>query len=302
MPTLPPERSRPTRPEPHRQRPMAESFGSDAERYDRARLRYPDALVDRIVDGSRGIGDVLDVLDVGCGTGIAARQFQAAQCAVLGVEPDPRMADVARRLGVEVDVATFEAWDPAGREFDAVVAGTAWHWIDPVAGAAKAARVLRPGGRLAAFWNVFQLPPEVVEAVASVYRRVLPDSLFDLQALKKPALDVYQVMFTKAADGIREVGGFGEPEQWRFDWEWSYSRDAWLDQMPTHGALTQLPPDKLAPVMEGVGAAIDAMGGRFTMSYATVAVTAVREATLPAPRHASPDSTSPHSTPEIGRA
>lgn len=271
---------------------MAESFGSDAERYDRARLRYPDALVDRIADGrrgSRGIGDVLEVLDVGCGTGIAARQFQAAECAVLGVEPDPRMADVARRLGVEVDVATFEEWDPIGREFDAVVAGTAWHWIDPVAGAAKAARVLRPGGRLAAFWNVFQLPPEVVEAVASVYRRVLPDSLFDLQALKKPALDVYQVMFTKAADGIREVGGFGEPEQWRFDWEWSYTRDAWLDQMPTHGALTQLPPDKLAPVLEGVGAAIDSMGGGFTMSYATVAVTAVREApvreaTLPAPR------------------
>ena len=28
------------------------------------------------------------VLDVGCGTGIAARQFQAAGCQVLGVDPD----------------------------------------------------------------------------------------------------------------------------------------------------------------------------------------------------------------------
>ncbi len=46
--------------------------------------------------------------------------------------------------------------------------------------------------------------------------------------------------------------------------------------MPTHGALTQLPPDKLAEVLEGVGAAIDAMGGSFTMHYATVAVTAAR--------------------------
>ncbi|MGW3626958.1 methyltransferase domain-containing protein [Streptomyces sp. NPDC000880] len=32
-------------------------------------------------------------LDVGCGTGIAARQFQAVGCRVLGVEPDARMAD-----------------------------------------------------------------------------------------------------------------------------------------------------------------------------------------------------------------
>ena len=111
-----------------------------------------------------------------CGTGIAARQFQAAGCTVLGVEPDARMADVARRSGLEVEVATFEAWDPAGRTFDAVVAGQAWHWVDPVAGAAKAAEVLRPGGRLAVFWNVFQPPPDLAEAFAAVYRRVLPDS------------------------------------------------------------------------------------------------------------------------------
>nr|WP_308295931.1 class I SAM-dependent methyltransferase [Streptomyces sp. ISL-96] len=251
---------------------MAESFGSDAERYDTARPRYPQAMVGRIVAAIPGPG----VLDVGCGTGIAARQFQAAGCRVLGVEPDARMADLARNLGVETDVATFEAWDPAGREFDAVVAGQAWHWVDPVAGAAKAAQVLRPGGRLAAFWNVFQLPPDVAGAFAAVYRRVMPDSPFSLQAMTSQALDGYQVLFTKAADGIREAGGFSDPEQWRFDWEWSYTRDAWVDQLPTHGAFTQLTSDKLAEVLKGVGAAIDAMGGSFTMRYATVAVTAVR--------------------------
>ncbi|GAA3477129.1 class I SAM-dependent methyltransferase [Streptomyces yanii] len=272
MPTIPPARACPSGSEPHQYRQAAESFGTDAERYDRARPRYPDAMVDRIVAGSPGP----DVLDVGCGTGIAARQFQAAGCRVLGVEPDARMADLARRLGVEVDVATFEDWDPVGRSFDAVVAGQAWHWIDPLAGAAKAAQVLRPGGRLAAFWNVFQLPPVVAEAVATVCRRVMPDSPFNFQAVTRPALDGYQVLFTKAADGIREVCGFSEPEQWRFDWEWSYTRDTWLDQMPTQGAFTRLPSDRLAEVLEGVGAAIDSMGGSFTMRYATVAVSVVR--------------------------
>jgi SAM-dependent methyltransferase len=72
----------------HRQRQVAESFGSVAERYDRARPGYPAALVERIVAASPGPR----VLDVGCGTGIAARQFQAAGCRVLGVDPDPRMA------------------------------------------------------------------------------------------------------------------------------------------------------------------------------------------------------------------
>lgn len=273
MSTVPPEQSRPSEDEPHQHRQIAESFGSDAERYDRARPRYPDPMVERIVAASPGP----DVLDVGCGTGIEARQFQAAGCMVLGVEPDARMADFARRTGVQVEVATFETWESAGRAFDAVIAGTAWHWVDPVAGAAKAAQVLRPGGRLAPFHHVFQSPPEVMEALAKVYRRVVPDSPFNLSSqLTRSALDAYQPLFAKIADGIREVGGFSDPEQWRFDWEQSYTRDAWLDQMPTHGALTQLPSDKLAEVLEGVGAAIDAMGGSFTMHYATVVVTAAR--------------------------
>ncbi|HUD80594.1 MAG TPA: methyltransferase domain-containing protein [Streptosporangiaceae bacterium] len=76
----------------HQHREVAESFGSDAARYDRARPSYPGALIDRIIAGSPGA----DVLDVGCGTGIAARQFQAAGCRVLGVDPDPRVADLTR--------------------------------------------------------------------------------------------------------------------------------------------------------------------------------------------------------------
>ncbi|MFS7876060.1 class I SAM-dependent methyltransferase [Streptomyces asiaticus] len=287
MPTLPFSGN-----EPHQQRQMAESFGTDAERYDQARPRYPQAMVDRIATGSPGRGaldasgvldtpdtlDVPDILDVGCGTGIAARQFQQAGRTVLGVEPDARMADVARRLGTAVEVATFEAWDPAGRHFDAVIAGQAWHWIDPVAGAAKAARVLRPGARLAAFWNVFRLPTELAEALATVCRRVMPDAPFDFRAVARGGLDTHQPILTKAADGIRAAGAFGEPEQWRFDWEWTYTRDAWLEQIPTQGAFTRLPPAGLAEVLEGVGAAIDAMGGSFTMPYATVVITATRTA------------------------
>jgi hypothetical protein len=86
-------------------------------------------------------------------------------------------------------------------------------------------------------------------------------------------------MFAKAADGIAQAGGFEDPEQWRFDWEQSYTRDQWPDQLPTTGALTQFPPDKLAEVLDCVGAAIDTIGGRFTMTYTTLAATARTSAT-----------------------
>ncbi len=270
MPTIRPERTPLSESEPHQHREVAESFGSDAERYDRARPPYPQDMVDRIVADSPGP----DVLDVGYGTGIAARQFKAAGCRVLGVDVDARMADLARRSGLQVEVATFEAWDPVGRAFDAVIAGQAWHWVDPVAGAAKAAAALRPAGRLAVFWNAGHPPSDLAEAFAAVYRRVMPDLPFTPWA--RPASDAYAVLCTKASDGIREVSAFGDPQQWRFDWEQPYPRDEWLDQLPTHGGLTKLPPAQLEAVLAGAGAAIDAVGGSFTMRYTTVVVTAVR--------------------------
>jgi SAM-dependent methyltransferase len=258
-------------PEIHEQRQVAESFGAEAERYDRTRPPYPGTLVRRIVAASPGP----DVLDVGCGTGTAARQFQAAGCRVLGVDPDARMAEFARRSGVPAEVSTFEAWDSDGREFDAVIAGTAWHWVDPVAGAAKAAQVLRDGGLLAPFHHVFQTPPEILDAQISSYREVAPDSPVDLEPLRH-ALDAYQPLFDNIAAGIRQAGAFGEPEQWQFSWERTYTRDEWLDQLPSHGQLFVMAPGKLARLLDGIGAAIDAMGGSFTMPYTTVAVTAVR--------------------------
>ncbi|MGH3239571.1 MAG: class I SAM-dependent methyltransferase [Spirillospora sp.] len=268
MPTDPPEKSPAT--EPHQHRQVAESFGTDAERYDRTRPRYPAELIERIIAAAPG----RDVLDVGCGTGIAARQFRDAGAEVLGVEPDARMADLARRHDIKVDVATFETWDPAGREFDAVVAAQAWHWIDPVAGAAKAARVLRPGGLLAVFWNAHQLPSEVAEALAAACKQVIPDAPIDFGAFTKSAVDVYTPGLDKAADGLRQADAFGEPDRWRIDWDWTYTRDAWLDQLPTFGVLTRLPPAKLTEVTDIVAPAIDHLGGAFTMTYTTLAIIA----------------------------
>jgi hypothetical protein len=108
-----------------------------------------------------------------------------------------------------------------------------------------------------------------------VYQRVAPDSPFDLRAMRQ-GLDLYQPFLDKVADTIRAAGAFGEPEQWRFDWERSYTRDEWLDQLPTTGAMTRLSPEQLAEVLSGVGAAIDELGGSVTVSYNTVAVTAAR--------------------------
>jgi SAM-dependent methyltransferase len=261
--------------QPHRLREVAESFGVDAERYDRARPRYPDALIERVIAASPGV----DFLDVGCGTGLGARQYRAAGCTVLGVDVDARMAEFAQQTGIDVEIGTFEEWDPRGRSFDAVVAGQAWHWVDPVRGAAKAAQVLRPHGLLALYWHVFDPPIQVADAFDDVMERVAPDAPLwnrstDSNDAGNPAFDLQQGNLQRAVDGIRTAGRFGEPEQWRFEWQRHYTRDEWLDHLPTTGTLTRLAPDQLATVLEAVGTAIDGIGGGFTMQYVTLATAA----------------------------
>src|SRR2546423_5929587 len=54
----------------HEDRRRAGSFGEDAAPYDRARPSYPAKPRDRLL-----VGEPERVLDVGCGTGIAARLF-----------------------------------------------------------------------------------------------------------------------------------------------------------------------------------------------------------------------------------
>ena len=254
----------------HGQRAVAEGFGADAVGYDRARPRYPDAMVARVLASSPDG----PVLDVGCGTGIATRQFEAAGRPVLGVDVDERMTAVAAAAGSTVEVAGFEDWDPAGRDFAVLIAGQTWHWIDPVAGAAQAARVLRPGGRIAVFWNVFRPDPELGAAFAAVYRRVAPPLPFTPWNTATPA--GHAALADPAEAGLVGDGRFRDVERWSFDWDHRYSRADWLDQVPTHGGHRGLPDPVLAELLAGIKEAVDAVGGAFTMHYTTVVVTAVR--------------------------
>ncbi len=150
------------------QRTRARSFGAVAAQYHRARTGYDTAdlawalhLPDRPdpPDGRAGSG--LRVLDVAAGTGritLTALQLGAAVGGIDAVEPDPGMrAEFTRRVSprspVTLHDGTAEAVPLPDGSVDAVVVGSAYHWFDPQPAAAELARVLRPGGTLAALWT-----------------------------------------------------------------------------------------------------------------------------------------------------
>jgi len=249
----------------HGDRARAGSFGEDAALYDATRPRYPDAMFDDLVNGTER------VVDAGCGTGIATEAFAARGCDVLGVEPDPRMAEVARAKGLAVEVATFEEWDARGRAFDLVASAQAWHWVDPVAGPLKAAAVLRPGGRFAAFWNLGAHDPETHAVLDVAYERHAP-------ALLKDSVALGNLGRPGDVEALRESGAFEEIEERRYPWTRTYTTAEWVEVLPTHSDHRLLPEPVRAALLGDVAVAIDSLGGSIEMAYETFVVTGVRRA------------------------
>lgn len=262
--------SRPTRLSigPHvlsEDRARATSFGDDPHQYDRSRPSYPSQLVDDLVEGG-----ACDVVDVGCGTGIVARLLADRGCNVLGIEPDERMAAIAREHGIDVEVTRFEEWDPRRRTFDLLTSGQAWHWVDPKGGSTRAADVLRPGGRFAAFWNSLTHPVALMAAFALVYERLAPHLLEDSVALgtARPRRD-------DDRRALEHTGAFVGIDTREYRWMRNYTTDSWLEELPTHSGHRVLPPSVLDRLLVEVGAAVDAVGGQFVVEYRTHALFAI---------------------------
>ena len=158
-------------------------FNEVPEIYDRVRPTYPAELFADLV-AITGMAERSLVLEVGCGTGQATRSLAALGGAVTAVEAGPELAALAReRLAafrnVEIETSTFEEWDDRGRRFDILVAASAWHWVDPSTGWAKAHHLLRSRGWMALLGNiVVRRPgePEVYAETADLHARYFPDN------------------------------------------------------------------------------------------------------------------------------
>jgi SAM-dependent methyltransferase len=161
----------------------------------------------------------LEVLDVGCGTGIAARPMAERGAKVLGVELAPRMAEIAHRHGIDVEIGAFEDWDAAGRSFDRVTSAQAWHWLDMPAATAKAASILRPSGSLGLIWSGGAHPDDLADALEDVYSTVVPSGthrLFRGYGANR-STDV-RAGLTGVVDAITAAPDFGAVTERWFPW------------------------------------------------------------------------------------
>jgi len=126
-------------------------FDDVAGLYDATRQGYPAEIADTVI-ANAAIGPGAAVLEIGCGTGQLTRQLAGRAFDLTAIDIGAAMVQAARRNVADAtarfQVSSFEDFADGG-PFDLIVSATAFHWIDPGVGLAKAARLLRPGGWLA---------------------------------------------------------------------------------------------------------------------------------------------------------
>ena len=176
--------------------------------------------------------------------------------AVLGVELDERMADIARRHGVAVEVGAFETWDPQGRHFDLLTSGDAWGWIEPEAGVDKAAESLRPGGTIACFWTTRVLSEDVSAVLSRVYAEHAPE----VSQVWDPAVNVPRVHSYRAVH-FELNPAFWPAELRTYDRQHVYRTDEWVGLASTISDHLRLGEQRLEGLLSAVGAAITERGG-----------------------------------------
>jgi SAM-dependent methyltransferase len=241
------------------------SFDEVAELYDRARPSYPARVFDDLVSLAR-LEPGSRVVEIGPGTGQATLPLAERGLRVVAVELGSALAGVAQRRlapfpAVAVVRADFERWEPPRRDFDAVVAFTAFHWLDPASRIERSARLLRHGGALAVV-KTQHVTPEGSDpffaAVQDAYVRagepraapILPDDVAD--------------------DGEELAAGglFARPAVRRYLWEIEYDAPSYLAVLDTYSGHRTMRADARERLYEEIRALIGE--GRIRKTYLAI--------------------------------
>jgi SAM-dependent methyltransferase len=250
------------------------SFDAVAETYEGFRPGYPAALVEAIVK-TAGIDERSSVLEVGSGTGKATEPFARLGCSVLCLDPGEKLVAVARCkfaavTGVRYACTRFEDWPVGSEAFDLVFSAQAFHWVRRDIGAAKAADVLKPGGYLALFWNLY---PGMEGPLADDMQRVYADVARELAARPTPQADLKDAVAARLAiieQANRERLRYSPVQILRFPWSQVYTTAQYVGLLNTYSDHICLDAPVRTRLLDGIAAAIDSHGGTIERPYVSV--------------------------------
>ena len=147
---------------------------------------------------------------------------------------------------------------------DALMADRPLQVLDVGCGTGKAGRLFAARG-----CEVLGVEPTTSAVFGAVYEREAPELRQSYALGTLPAEE-------SELRAVRNSGCFDPVEIVEFHWERRYTRDEWLDQLPTHSDHRVLPERQRGALLKAVGEAIDGFGGSVLVHYRTKLISGIR--------------------------
>jgi SAM-dependent methyltransferase len=236
-------------------------FDRAAAEYDAARPSYPAAIYDILEAQARGLANKV-VGDGGAGTGVVSRQLLALDADVIAFDPGVGMLRRARGRtpALRALIAEAGAIPLRANALDLLCFGQSWHWVEQQRGVVEAARVLKPGGWWAAWWNHpwadseewFDAFCTLLETRCAGYSRGSRDVDWCAEAVAASSL-------------------FLAPQRHVVDWERRVAIEDWLMDLRSHSYVIELGESQAAHLIADVEAVLRRRfkDGTMTVPYAT---------------------------------
>ncbi|MEO8759171.1 MAG: class I SAM-dependent methyltransferase [Devosia sp.] len=256
-----------------------EAFGLDPANYHAARPAYPEPVWQALRERA-GLAAGIEMLEIGAGTGLATEPLLLAKPKrLVAVEPDARLAAfLGARLvdpRLEIVVASFEDADFGRASFDLVAGATVFHWLDAPRSLRLIHRVLRPGGAVALWWNIFGDPRrrDVFHEATSNLFAGGPTTPSGGGTIKLPyGLDVD----ARVAD--LRAGRFTPDQPLVLDWTLTLDRPGVRRLYTTYSNVAALPTDARDALLDGLeDVAEREFGGVVTRNMSTALYIARRD-------------------------
>lgn len=233
-------------------------FTAVADDYARYRPDYPAAAVEWIME-RLGLAAGSRLVDLGCGTGIAARLFAARGLQVTAVDPNEEMLEKAREAagGPRYLLGEAGATTLPDACADGALAAQAFHWFDLPRTQQELRRILKPGGRCAALWNLRASTP-----LLDAYEKLLRERSSEYASLRRPLQTIAE---------LKELAGVSRVEENTFRHVLAADRRSFLGRARSSSYVAHGVSDRAA-FDAALGALFDAhqKNGRVELAYDAV--------------------------------
>ncbi|NMF58086.1 class I SAM-dependent methyltransferase [Pseudanabaena yagii] len=221
-------------------------YSAVADAYYRVRPRYPQEIIARTIAIAQ-LHHSAKILEIGCGPAIATVPLAELGFSVVGLEPNLEASQIAQQScadhpQVQIINTSFEEWELIENQFDAVLAATSWHWLDPAIAYRKSAAALKSEGHLILLWNTPpQLDTETYQLVDAVYQALAPE--IPLYA-RHEGKETHQADFLKFSESIINSGYFANVKYDHSIHHVTYSLEDYLMLLSTLSPYIALSPEK----------------------------------------------------------